>query len=89
MDDGIINRHPGQQKRTELQQGKDNIDKVQYFYAVPHLRHDLIHGGAGHLRPQDMHGPVGGLGGDNGDEYQDTHTADPMGEAAPELDRIR
>jgi len=85
VDDSIIDRHVRQQERRKFQQGKYDIDEIQDLDTVPGLGDDLIHGGAGHFRPQDVHGTVGGLGRDDGDEHQDTHAADPVGEAAPEL----
>ena len=56
MDDSIIDRHARQQERRKFQQGKYDIDEIQDLDTVPGLGDDLIHGGAGHFRPEDVHG---------------------------------
>lgn len=73
VDDSIIDRHARQQKGGKFQQSKYNIYQVQDFDAIRCLGDDLIHGGAGHFRPQDVMGTVGALA-----EMMVTNTRIPM-----------
>ena len=85
VDDGVKQGHSGQQQRNKFQQRQHDVDQIQDLYAVPYPRDDFIHGRAGHFRPQDMHGAVRRLGRNDGHKNQDSHTADPVGKAAPEM----
>ena len=63
--------------------GEKNINQIENTRGLFGPRHQLAYNGTGHFRPQYVNGAIRNRGNDGHNKDKHTHTAHPVGKAAP------
>ena len=77
-------RHTAQQQQQDLDQRQSDINDIQDAGGIAQTRYQLAHRGAGALGPHQVDVAAAVQRHHRQHKHQNTHTADPVGEAAPE-----
>ena len=85
---GFEQGHSANQQEHQLQHGKGKVDAVQDLSGGLYLRHQLIHLRAGAFRLHQVDVGAAGQRQQREQKHQNTHAADPVGEAAPEQNTV-
>ena len=80
----IKQRHFPKKQKDHFQHGHRQIDPIQEKSRFLHSGNQFAHAGARALSPHQVHGLPAGKGHNLKDEYQNPHSSQPVGEAAPE-----
>ena len=80
----IEKRHASQEKKTDLNQGHDQIDHIQDLGSVFYLGRQFAHGRSRAFGPHNVHGiSAAGQRQDSQDKDQNPHASYPVGKAPP------
>ena len=85
---GFEQRHSANQQEHQLQHGKGKVDAVQDLSGGLYLRHKLVHLRAGAFGFHQVDMGAAGQRQQREQKHQNTHAADPVGEAAPEQNTV-
>ena len=85
---GLEAVHAGQPEGNDLQQRQQDVDLPQGLGGLEHARREPLGLGAGEFGAVEIHAALPDQRQDRQPEQHDAHAAQPVGEAAPQLNRL-
>ena len=87
--DRVKERHTAEHQQDDLQQRQTGVDRIQRKRRIAHVRGHLGHRRSRAFRAHQIDGLAARKRQNDQHEYQHTHAADPVGQAAPEQRGMR